>query len=599
MEFLNPAALYAFALLPLLLIPYLFRAHPKRTVFSSLVLLRELVARPQGRGWKWLRMPPIFFLQLLLLALLFFTMGEPVLSVHPTNIALVVDNSASMQAREGASNRFDLAREEAGRQIRALAANARVDLYATAPRLERVGDAGLDALKAQAAIRTLQSYDLGDSARDPGAMLSDLMKSKSYDRVVFLTDHPVDRQGEVFRVVSIGSPKDNLALGAFQVAPTAFASQRFRAAAEVKSFSAKEERVRVSVNSSGKTLSSRALTIPAGASLEVSFDDLPAQPTYEAALAVSDALALDNRRFAVAAAGKGWEVLGVSPRPQVLQSLGSIPGINLKIISPEDYGKYRQDNHRLEIFHYSMPETLPSKHALFILPPSDNALAQLGGWLQQPVISGWREPHPLTDYVNFSLFRPSYGRPLLARMVGEPVLESPAGVLALTIEQRGFRYIVLGFDPLPYLGKENLPISVFTLNVFKWFYGGLGVGERFTGQPIEFPPVSEAGSVITPDGAKNPLRNSAGEFAATFFQGIYQVVRGGETDWVAVNFDSAAESDLLHPVPVRLPEEAKTAGGKPGFLRLWTLLLLGAVALLLLERFLNPPALQPNAASSR
>ncbi|MGH7844496.1 MAG: vWA domain-containing protein [Candidatus Binatia bacterium] len=599
MEFLNPAALYAFALLPLLAIPYLLRARPKRMVFSSLVLLRELVARPQGRGWKWLRVPPIFFLQLLLLALLFFTMGEPVLSVRPTNIAVILDNSASMQAREGPSTRFELAREEAARQVRALAAKARVDLYVTAPRLERLGDSGLDSLKAQAAIRTLQSYDLGDSVRDPGAMLSDLMESKSYDRVLFLTDHPVERQGEVFRGISVGSPKDNLALGAFQVAPAAFASQRFRATVEVKSFAAKEEKVKVSVNSSGKTLSSRAVTIPAGASVEVSFDDLPAQTAYEATLAVNDALAMDNSRFAVAVAGKDWEVLGVSPRPQAIQSLRSIPGINLKIISPEDYGKHRQDDHELEIFHYSMPETLPSRHALFILPPSDNALAQLGAPQQHPVISGWREPHPLTDYVNFSLFRPSYGRPLAARMVGEPVLESPPGVLALTIEQQGFRYLVLGFDPLPYLGKENLPMSVFTLNIFKWFYGGLGAAERFTGQPIEFPPVPEAGSVVTPDGAKIPLKNNAREFAATFFQGFYRVVRGRETDWLAVNFDSAAESDLLHPVPVRLPEEAKAAGGKPGFFRLWTLLLLGAIALLLLERFLNPPALQPHAASPR
>jgi hypothetical protein len=329
-----------------------------------------------------------------------------------------------------------------------------------------------------------------------------------------------------------------------------------------------------------------------------SFDDLPPQAAYEAALAPSDALALDNRRFAVAGAGKGWEVLGVSPRPQVLQSLRSIPGINLRIISPEDYGKFRQDNHRLEIFHYSMPGTLPSRHALFILPPSDNALAQLGAPLQHPAISGWREPHPLTDYVNFSLLRPSYGRPLAARMAGETVLESPAGALALTIEQRGFRYIVLGFDPLPYLGKENLPMSVFTLNLFKWFYGGLGAGERFTGQPIEFPPVPEAGSVVAPDGTKIALKNNASDFATTFFQGIYRVIRSGETDWVAINFDSAAESDLLHPAPVRLPEETKTAGGKPGFLRLWTLLLFGAIALLMLERFLNPP-LRPNAASSR
>jgi hypothetical protein len=596
MEFLNPAALSAFALLPLLLVPYLFRARPRRTVFSSLVILRELAARPQGRGWKWLRVPPIFFLQLLLLALLFFTMGEPVLSVHPTNIAVILDNSASMQARAGTSSRFELAREQANRQVRGLAPNARVDVYVTVPRLEQVGEPGLDTLRAQAAIRTVQPYDLGEPARNPGGTLASLLKSKNYDRIMFFTDHPVQRQGEIVRVISVGSPQDNLALGALRFTPVSWTSPRVRASAEVRSFSAKEEKIRIFINSADKTLASRALTVPAGQTVEVAFDDLPSQPYYEAALAVNDALALDNRRFAVLPTDKGWQVLAVSPRPQALQSLRSIPGINLKIIAPEEYAKYRRDDHALEIFHYSMPETLPSRQALFILPPSANPLAQTGAPAHQPVVSGWREPHPLTDYVNFALFRPSYGRPLSARMVAESVLESPAGPLALTMEQRGFRYLVLGFDPLPYLGRENLPMSVFTLNIFKWFHGGLGGMETVTGQPLEFPPLQGIGSVITPKGTRVSLKENSSQFMATLFQGIYQISRHGESDRVAVNFDSAAESDLLHPVPVALTDEAQVGGTKPGFFRLWSLLLAGALALLLLERFLNPP---PQPARTR
>ncbi|MFQ5540264.1 MAG: BatA domain-containing protein, partial [Candidatus Binatia bacterium] len=102
MEFLNPAGLFALSLLPILLIPYLIRGRPRRIVFSSLLLLREF---PSGSSrWLWgrLRIPLLFFLQLLFLLLLALALGEPVFTIRqPQNIAIVLDNSASMQALEG------------------------------------------------------------------------------------------------------------------------------------------------------------------------------------------------------------------------------------------------------------------------------------------------------------------------------------------------------------------------------------------------------------------------------------------------------------------------------------------------------------------
>ena len=100
MEFLNPAALFGLLALPLLLIPYLIRRKPRRVVFSSLLLFMTGSERVSGRPWGRLHLPPIFFLQLLLLALLILALSEPVFSVRPTNIAIVLDNSASMQSLE-------------------------------------------------------------------------------------------------------------------------------------------------------------------------------------------------------------------------------------------------------------------------------------------------------------------------------------------------------------------------------------------------------------------------------------------------------------------------------------------------------------------
>ena len=599
MEFLNPGALYALALAPLLLIPYLIRSQPRRTVFSSLIIVRELLARPAGRGWSRLRVPPIFFLQLLLLALLFFTLGEPVIAVRPKKIAVVLDNSARMQAIEGGKSRFGIAQEQSRKLLSDLPLGGRVDLFVTVPRLAQVGEASMEAAKARAVIGILQPYDLPDAGSELARALSDLTKRERYDRVFFLTDHLVQHQGEVIKVISVGTPKDNLALTAFQVSAVSLTSQKVRASAQVTSFSSREEKFRIYVNSAGKTLASRDGTVAAGGAVEIVFDDLAALPVYEAELKVSDGLALDNRRFAVSPAIKGWEVLAVSPRPGAAQSLRLIPGLSVKVIAPEDYGKYPEARPALEIFHYSMPGRLPARHALFILPPSQNALVQVGPPLQHPVVTSWREPHPLTDYVNFALLRPSYARPLTARAVGEPILDGPGGALALTMEHDGFRYAVLGFDPLPYLGRENLPMSIFTLNLLKWFSGALGAGARFTGQPIDFSPLKQEGLAVTPNGERIALKPGTHDFARTFFQGIYQIAAGEEKQSVAVNFANPQESDLLHPAAMRLPDEAKSAAGKAAVVSLWMALILAAVVLLILERFLNPPALHAQAARSR
>jgi hypothetical protein len=504
-----------------------------------------------------------------------------------------------MQALEGGRSRFALAQEESRKALGNFATGAKVDVFITVPKLERVGDQGMDIGAARAAIGTLRPYDLDEATSNPGEVLSGFVKGKGYDRVYLFTDHPTDRQGEVVKVVTVGAPKNNLAIAGFHVSPVSLIGERHRASAEVRSFSAGEEKVRITVSSSGKTLATRELAVAAAATVEVSFDNLPARPYYEATLNPNDGFALDNRRFAVLPSREGWEILGVSPQAAALESLRSIAGLSVKVVSPQDYAKQREGRHRLEIFHYSMPGALPDRNALFILPPTTNILARLGPPLQRPVISGWRAPHPLTDYVNFALLRPSYGRALIPTVVAKTVLEGPGGALAFTFEERGFRYAVLGFDPLPYLGRDNLPMSIFTLNLFKWFASALGAGEKRTGESIGFAPVTAAGFVVTPKGERIALRPGISEFAATFSQGIYQVHRGAELETIAVNFFSPLESDLLHPVPLALPEEARPEGDKPGFMPLWALLLLGAVALLLVERFLNPPALHQRLAGAR
>ena len=410
MEFLNPAALYGLFFLPLLLIPYLVRRRPRRVVFSSLLLLRGSFVQAGSRPWGRLRLPLIFFLQLLFLLLLILASARPVFTVRsPQKIALILDNSASMQAREGRESRFEQARAEARRRLMNLPADVSLDLFVTAPIFQPIRT-GLRIDGAVREVSRLNPYDLGEPSEDYGEKISQL--TADYDGILLLTDRLVHGDHQGIETVRFGQPQENLAITSFSMTRPSLSSSSLRAEVEVTSFANRIMKFKVALRGNGKTLVSRSSSVAPEKKTTIRIEGIPPHPHYEVELESRDAFYLDNRRFAVWHGETRLPAVAITPRPQSLQSLRSIPGLSLGVVSPDDYATSPQTAPRLEIFHLSTPATLPPNPALFVLPPETNPLVSLESPVAYPLISDWSDPHPLTRYVNFSLFRPPYARPL-------------------------------------------------------------------------------------------------------------------------------------------------------------------------------------------
>jgi aerotolerance regulator-like protein len=588
MEFLNPTALFGLLALPLLLIPYLIRRKPRRLVFSSLLLFLESGAQASGRPLGRINLPPIFFLQLLLLFLLVAALSEPVFSVRPTNVAVIVDNSASMQALEDGTTRFALAKEKLGAVLDELGTAGQVDVYLTTPRLAKLNATVLTPAQALGLVKNLQTYDVGDAVIDYDQAFSQLAQEQRYERIYFLTDHPATGQTAAARVISVGQPKGNLAVTGFDIRRGSLLDARMQASVVVVNFSTREEKVKVSLKAGGATLATRDLAVAAEKSVTATFDGFAERPAYEAEIDTRDALPLDNHRFAVAPGSRNLRILVITPRPKAAASLKSIQGVNVDVISPAEYGKTDRTGYGLEIFHFSSPEQLPENPALFILPPESSSLVDLGPPTANVQVSSWREAHGLTRYVNFSLFRPTYSRPLKPQTAGQVIIESPDGALAFAVEQRGIRYLTLGFDPLPYLGRENLPMSVFTLNVLDWFLESGGARSQATGEPIPLSSIDSGDSLTTPAGETVTLKRGSVYFSATFHQGVYRRLHGSASEYFARNLDDLGESDLRTSAPVRLRGHSGNGASTSVLFSFWPYLLLASFLLLLVEWFVFP-----------
>ena len=165
MEFLNPAALYGLLALPLLLIPYLIRRKPQRVIFSSLLLFTEPVNACRWPAVGKTAFTAYFLSPALVADPIDSCLGEPVFSLRASNIAIVLDNSASMQTLENQQTRFALAQEKA-RAARRPQRHRQVDLYLTAPRLEKVRGTTFEPSEAAGVLTALTPYDLADTPID-------------------------------------------------------------------------------------------------------------------------------------------------------------------------------------------------------------------------------------------------------------------------------------------------------------------------------------------------------------------------------------------------------------------------------------------------
>jgi hypothetical protein len=565
MGLLYPGALAFFALIPVLVLAYLAKERPSRVTVSSVMAFRALRGFRRERFGGWPRLDWMFFAEVLILSLVVLALAGPFIWKRTAPLAIVIDNSAAMQAlTPSGKSRFDVAREKLDADLSVEDGGGEISVYVTAPQPRRVAPPFTTVTEARLALSQIKPTDAPNDQTTIENFLSNLASEARVAKVTFAGANalapPVPAR---IHPIAVGDAVANAAIGSFSLRREVLGAEALHASLTIANFSPETRTLELVVTGDGKEVAHAREALGARETATLEFPAIPPARIYEAKLAPDDALALDNVAYATAGSVKNVSILFISPTPADAAGLNSIPGVEVTAKNPDAYSPDELENFDLAIFEYATPKELPGVNTMLVMPPPGDPVFGLSVTPAAKVeIAGWRTTDTLTDSVNFRLLSLRGGEyfgthPWMSQVVG-----GDGGAILLKGERGAHRFVATGFNPFPYLGKRNLPMSVLTLNAISYLagLGGSSSGYR-TGQPWLAPAGVER--VIVPSGRKVRARPGT-LFTDVSEQGVYELVgAGGAETPRAVNLADLTASDLSSAPLLRVEAPSSSSGAEP------------------------------------
>jgi hypothetical protein len=613
MDFLTPFALTFAALsIPIILL-YMLKLRRRDVLVSSTLLWRRLLRdREANVPWQRLRRNLLLLLQLLILALLALALARPFVpapAVVSGSVVVLLDASASMQARDVEPNRFDAGLRAAREIVDGLGAGDVATIVAVGPQPQVLAQAQSDrALLRRALEDATPTYGCADWEA-AFALTSAVLSGADDTQVVIISDGALPAAlpplpGEV-RFVGVGGVGDNLAITALATREETAGPQVFL---RVANYGDTDTKPLVEFSADGILFDARRLSVPAHGSADLTLTDLPYDlQVLQAHLIFEegdrDTLPLDNTAWTVHTPPVSGRVLLVSDGNLFLErALGALPGIELVRLSPDQ--PQPTEAYDLYVYDGAITGTLPAGN-LWLIGPSSPLLVDgdgfevgVGGFFTNTAITHVTADDPLLRYVDLSDVHILQAYTVTPPPGARILVEAAGGSLLFVAEQPEGRLAVLTFD----LHDSDLPLQIafpiLTANLTDWLLprGSAALpGLVRPGDPVPIQPHPEATEIIVtaPDGSHHtlPVGEQSPVFAATGQLGVYLVEQFDQSDSAlqsavfAVNLFDEAESNIVPREVVRVGQAEVTAATREeqGRREFWPWLAGAALGLFVVE----------------
>jgi hypothetical protein len=539
-------------------------------------------------------------LWLVLVTCLVMALGNPILwlgKIKPRAIAVIIDNSASMEAiepDEGGKTRLTLAKEALAR----ISSGRPVTdewLLIEATREPRVlqpwtFDTKAIARAGEAVKPFFGAADLAQSVQLAGQLLA----GKQDPCIVVISDGaagalaPLEAADKRIIHWPIGKTKDNAGIGQLSVRPDR-QNGNYQALITVVNASDQKLDTQLTLEIDGHSQSVELVSAEPGATWEKTVTiDAVGGGVLRASIDHKDAVAVDNEAFAVLTPIRPAVVWLVSPKERAFFFEHALASMNPFIsaedsltIAPEQYDAAAASvispgstlkKPDLVIFNGWTPAKLPESGRFVIL---DACPGEFGGPNGEPLTNPQLHldptPHPLTQHITLQGARLTKAKRVTLKQPARVLAQSPDGdPLIFLVQQPRRQVVLLTFNvldsDLPF--RNAFPLLLRNAVAFmhedapSWLRPSYSVGEVV--RPLR--PIPDGTNEVTlhllrggkTEDAKAHVTNNAFAFTDTGALGAVRLDVGDESSFAAVNIGDASESNIG---PVASSQDATEALG--------------------------------------
>jgi hypothetical protein len=512
-----------------------------------------------------------------------------------------------MAATDMAPSRLAAAKQQAIRLIDQLPDDGRATIVAAGGLIEVPVAASTDRRQLRDAIEAIQPRTGGGSDLAQALTLAAALSSREADsEIAIISDgnvRPLDAIQPVpatVRYFPIGSGSENVAVSAMALQPSPAGQTLF---AQATNYGQRAATRRMDIYLDDTLFNAYNLTIDPGADQSVVLEVPATVRKAEARLADSagaDALALDDRGWAVSTLGEGTTVRIVGPGNRFLEvGLGLLPNIRTTLV-PTTTAAFTETAAQVPvtILDGVVPATLPPGNLFFIAPPRSTEFFSITGQIDFPALRPAPGDEPLLRNIKLSDVSVLKANKLAPGAWARTVVDGDGGPMLVAGERDGRRIVVLAFD----LHASDLPVQVaFPLllsNIISYLAPGSGAeaAQLSPDQPLAIPVDTSitAVRVTNPAGTIVPLELKNGQAidADTDTPGVYVVEQFQGDKLVArqryaVNLFAPDESMIAPQAELKVPQtsglQQATTSERVGRQELWRWLAALALIVLIAE----------------
>lgn len=614
MSFVTPIALAWAALTIPIVVFYILKVRLRQVPVSTAIFWQQIYDEKAPRSlWQQLRHWLSLLVQIVWLLLLVLALAEPFLASElrsARRTILVIDNSASMNARDVLPTRLDAARRAARAHAATLRFRDEMAVIAAGTQPQVVCGLTGHERTLQRAIDSVAPTEGPSRVAEAVALARRLLADAPHGEIIVFSDGGFPESEKLagddhVKLHGIGTQAANVGITRFQVRRSQLDPIGYEILIEVQNAAVELTERRLELELNGIPVDVVPLKLAAGQVWSQTFEKTSVDGgTLTARLTGEDALAADDMAQAILPRREMQRVLLISPGNLFLEkALAANPLVELQTTRtlPEAY-----EPGVIHVFHRLVPSQLPEGQSLVVEPLAGCDLWSVGAPLENPIVTQQQADSPLMQHVRLDnvllpqarQLTPAEGiqpQVLVGAVSGDPLY------LALRSPPRQVLVLTVNLDQGDLTFRTAFPILV--TNALGWFAGHAGsLREALeTGAVHELTLPESAASrelvLRAPDGATRPLPATSGKLSIGPLDrvGIWSIVPAGDEganepteplEQVACNLASRTESDLRPPEAWRTAASPELAAGLGLVRPLWFYLVALALVVAAVEWFL-------------